>query len=534
MKTIIEGKITKIVKIDSGGTKFILTGNIDTPELPKIENQNVYVKVYNKYENLYAGTDVRFNGKLRLAKPKILPNEFDEELYLAGNDIQWVATAYKLSWNTATYDLYYLRDIISRNIKSVAAKVFSHNQNYIVQALLLGDKSEIPPEIKQIYSLSGTAHVLALSGLHIGLIAFIIFTFLGFVRNRATKFALYSIALIAFVFLSGLQPSAIRAAMMAILIVYARLFEKQFNLLNILSVVVLVSIAYDPSLILSIGFQMSVAAILGIAILFLPTRSMLDTLLPSKSVSLEYIKSSFAVTASASAIVSPLVAYYFGIFSIVSYLSNLFVIPIISLALSFSIISLLLSQIFMPLALIFGDATTFLLLLSEKINQISINIPYSFLEGNISILLSIFSFIFIVYLIFASSKKHLLFRAVGGIIGLLIMMNYQTELPENEVKIFPRQQAVVTVVPLERSRTLVYVADRKPSQLAQNDYALDNYISSIENSLYLAVNGNFGINTADKLREKISFEYIELSPDFQNKLNLRIFGNRKLSQIIEY
>ncbi len=534
MKACVEGVVTKVNKVDTNSITLVLNGYIDTPELPKVPNQNVYVKAFGNFSDLYAGTYVRFSGSIRLPNPKILPNEFDEENYFAGNNIQWIATTDRLSWNTTNKNLYYWRDISVRKIKSIASKLFSYDQNYLVQALLLGDKSEIPPEIKQIYSLSGTAHVLALSGLHIGLISFILFMLFSFVRNRVVKFSLFSLFLIAFVFLSGLQPSALRAASMAILVVYAKLFERQFNLLNILSVVVLLSIAFDPSLILSVGFQMSVAAILGIAFLYTPAKSLLNSIIPANSTILSYIKNSLAMTISASSIVSPLVAYYFGIFSIVSYLSNLLIIPLISLSLIFAIVSIIASQIFMPLAMLYGDLTTFLLLISERINQFSVNLPLAYIAGSGAMLASVLSLVFAIYLIFSDSLKLLFFRFAACFVATAFIAIFYQNQSTQGLQIYPREQAVVSVIPLQNAQTFVYIADRKPSQYARNDYPLNNFLSTLKDSVILAVNGNCGINTADFLREKRTFRYIELSPDLQNKINLAILKGKVVSQVIEY
>lgn len=91
----------------------------------------------------------------------------------------------------------------------------------------------------------------------------------------------------------------------------------------------------------------------------------------------------------------------------------------------------------------------------------------------------------------------------------------------------------MAVFPKTKHTTLVYLADRKPSQIVKNDYALIEFLATIEDSLSIAVNGNAGINIADMLRPRRSFGYVELPPDFQKSMELRIFGKTKLPQIID-
>jgi competence protein ComEC len=534
-KTYCIGEIISINSISPKRASFIFEGNIYSPTLPMMKNQRVLVKYYTDKFNFFAGDEIKFYGKIRLPKLKTLPNEFDEEIYYAGLNIQWIAYPKSITLLERKFNIYYTRDIIRRKFFKISQDLFSFGQSSIVNAIILGDKSSISPETKKIYAYSGTAHVLALSGLHVGLIAFVLYLFIGFLKNKHIKFILFVIALISYNFLVEFQPSAIRASAMAILITYAQYYQKQYNLLNVASFVVLISLMLEPYLLHSVSFQMSALAILGIAIFFEPFRSFFNLIIPVKSKLLEFIKNSLAVTFAASSILTPLVAYYFKTFSLISFIANLFVIPIFTIALFSSFNAIALYFIYFPIAEIYAELSTFLFLISNKINQALISIPYSFLAGDATLYFSIIFSTLTIYIFSSSSKKLLLSRLIFSVIMFLILHNSNYEKKDEIVRkvVYPRDQLVATICNYNDSTLFVYLADRKPAQYPKTDYYLVDYLSSLEKHLIIAVNGNAGINTANKLKKIRKFEYIELTPKVQQALEEKFFPHTYVSQIIE-
>lgn len=331
------------------------------------------------------------------------------------------------------------------------------------------------------------------------------------------------------------QPSAIRASAMAILITCAQYYQKQYNLLNVASFVFLISLMLEPYLLHSVSFQMSALAILGIAIFFEPFRSFFNLIIPVKSKLLEFIKNSLAVTFAASSILTPLVAYYFKTFSLISFIANLFVIPIFTIALFSSFNAIALYFIYFPIAEIYAELSTFLFLISNKINQALISIPYSFLAGDATLYFSIIFSTLTIYIFSSSSKKLLLSRLIFSVIMFLILHNSNYEKKDEIVRkvVYPRDQLVATICNYNDSTLFVYLADRKPAQYPKTDYYLVDYLSSLEKHLIIAVNGNAGINTANKLKKIRKFEYIELTPKVQQALEEKLFPHTYVSQIIE-
>lgn len=533
----VQGKIKSIKSIDENKIVFILKGNVATPAFPELTDQIVLVRYYQPQVKLYAGDIIKFTGNVRLPKKKVLPNEFDEQSYYAGLDIQWIANAKKVALVERKFDLYTIRDYLRKEIKFISEKIFRYNQASIVLALILGDKSEIDPEVKKLYAYSGTAHVLALSGLHIGVISFVIYLFVSFLRQKHLKFIIFVLVLIAYNFLTEFQHSAIRASFMAILIFYAQTYEKQYNLLNIASFVILVSLIFSSNLIYSISFQMSSLAILGITLFYKPFYKFFEMIIKPKNRFFDYLKGSFAITFAASSILTPLIAHYFKTFSLISFISNLFVVPIFSIVLICSLIAIFFYLVYAPIAYVYGDLVSFLLLLTNEINLILTSIPFSYFKGEYTMFLAVIFSILTVYLFTSNNYKLFITRSFVTLVTILLAFNfYSQSTTEDEIinkRIIPRDQLVATLVRYNDTTLFVYLADRKPAQYPKSDQYLIDFLGNLKDNLIIAVNGNAGINTTDKLKTIREFEYIELSPTVQKIIEEKLFPNTYVSQIID-
>lgn len=215
----------------------------------------------------------------------------------------------------------------------------------IVAAMVLGDKSALSRDIKDTYSITGASHVLALSGLHLGIIYVLLSILVVGRRWRFITQILIILSIWAFVFLVGMPTSVIRAAVM--LTVYALLALGYRNKMsvNTLAFTAIVMLLFQPSALFTVSFQLSFMAVLSI-LLFVP--------LFERAFSAEYLMTHrcmkwlwgmVAVSCSAQMGVAPLLAYYFGRFSSWFLLTNFIVIPAAMLILYLSLLVLLIPQL---------------------------------------------------------------------------------------------------------------------------------------------------------------------------------------------
>lgn len=213
----------------------------------------------------------------------------------------------------------------------------------VVSALTIGDKSELTDELKNMYSTAGTSHVLALSGLHIGILSAILYILLWplkRIRNGSLlQSVIVSAVLWAFAFISGLSPSVVRAVTMCSLYLLASLLvENGLSGLYSLTVTAFIMLLYQPLYLFDISFQLSFIAVFSIIIFF----PIFNSFLKTGNKALKYVWGMISVSMAAQLGTMPLILYYFGSFPTYFLLANLIVSPIAVCVLSLTLASIVL------------------------------------------------------------------------------------------------------------------------------------------------------------------------------------------------
>lgn len=231
-------------------------------------------------------------------------------------------------------------------------------QSAILSAILIGDKSQISKQWKEMLNRAGIRHVTAISGMHIVILSSILLWLginLGLYRGQAFYFAIGFLWL--FILMIGFPPSAVRAGVMGSMFLFCEKIGRQKTADRALLLTAAVMLSINPSLLRhSIGFQLSFLAVLGI-IYLMPFFQKLLTSPWKESNSFQSfakpIVGLVAMSLAAQAFVLPLLIYYFGQFSIISPITNILVVPILPALMIFGFLFLIAGIIFQPLALIF-------------------------------------------------------------------------------------------------------------------------------------------------------------------------------------
>lgn len=197
----------------------------------------------------------------------------------------------------------------------------------ILSAITLGKKDEISKETKSNFSLSGGSHVLAVSGLHVGIIYMILLWLTSLLPYRRWIFVTAHIVVIAclwiYAFICGLPASVVRSSLMFSLVSGAFIVERQNLSLNSVFVSAFIMLLYNPLYLFNIGFQLSYSAVISI-LLFYPKISALFTF---NNKILVWVWSMIAVSAAAQIGTLPLTLYYFHQMPVYSLVTNFLVIP---------------------------------------------------------------------------------------------------------------------------------------------------------------------------------------------------------------
>ncbi len=266
------------------------------------------------------------------------------------------------------------------------------------KGLMLGQKSELTPDQKQLFLANGTMHLFAISGLHIGVIAICLHQFLTLLRlKRGNRAIATLLAVAAFVLITGGSASSWRALLMVACLYLTSFGHKQASPINALSLSALIYLILLPGQLFQAGFQMSYLTVTAILLLGLPLGKTLNKLLPlfphiphaaqnwlqkKLVVFKSRVLDSLAVSTAAFLISALLGIYYFQILPSYGILINLVALPIASLAIVAGFLSLLLSPLisWIPISELFNNAALLLIKAIHLFLEFTSSLPASSIE----------------------------------------------------------------------------------------------------------------------------------------------------------
>ena len=246
----------------------------------------------------------------------------------------------------------------------------------MLKGILLGKRGDVPTETLEIFRNSGTFHVLAVSGLHVGLVA--MFCFVAFTKFRVPTLPyrippkivsfLTIVAIIIYACLVGFRPSVFRAAFMATLYLFARIIDRDADIYNLLAVAALVLLLINPTQVWDVGFQLSFVAVSAIVYFVpkmqkpiqtlweIPESVEISTLAKYRKTALKWLVLSYLVTFAAQIGTAPLIAYHFYRAYPLGIIVGPFAVGLVSLIVGVGMASVIGGFIFLPLAKILAVA----------------------------------------------------------------------------------------------------------------------------------------------------------------------------------
>ncbi len=199
----------------------------------------------------------------------------------------------------------------------------------LTAALVLGYKYDLDQEVKQTFSEAGVVHVLAVSGLHVGIIYLILDKLFLFLSRRKRgiwiRYALILAFLWFYVFLAGFSASVFRAALMFSLFQTAKVLRRDASIYNVMAASAFIILVYNPHTLYELGFLFSYLAVAGIVLL----HSFLYRKIYIRWKVLDYAYSAMLVSFSAQLLVTPISLYYFQQFPSYFLLANLLILPLV-------------------------------------------------------------------------------------------------------------------------------------------------------------------------------------------------------------
>ncbi len=308
---------------------------------------------------------------------------------------------------------------------------FKRREAGVIKAMLIGDKSSLLNESKISFRKSGVSHVLAVSGLHVGIIYLLISQLLTFLKRMNQKFLFLTICICFiwfYAFLTGLSPSVVRASSMITLFIIAINIHKRAPIYNVLATSASFILILDPGSLFRVGFLLSYSAVIGILAIF----PLLDILVNSKYWLIRKIWASVSVSVSAQLAVLPIILCQFQEVPVYFILSNLLAIPA-----TFLIVSGSLAWLFFNSLSVSGMLTSFicfsLSFLLEKLQLFLLfisDLPVATLSLSLSLAQSLI--LALIITLFILGLKIARKRLILYSIFLMTILMVQSNLPSNE------------------------------------------------------------------------------------------------------
>jgi len=326
----------------------------------KKRSGKVLVNIF-KDEELFFGDVILIHGKLHKPFNFGSRGNFSYCDFLRNRGIYYLLSVKK----TAKVDVmkrnqgFWLRGLSLKFKNKLSRRLSEHltkNEAGLMKAIILGERHDIAKHIRQLFVETGTAHILAISGLHIGIVAFLFFVFVKLLPlPLRIQYLLIIILLIFYAFMTGARPSVVRATIMAVLFLSSLMMEKETEGINTLSIAAFVLLLMNPFNVFDLGFQLSFVSVFSILMICPRLYEIFSKWqVFKKNRIIRWSLHSLNVSLAASLGVSGLILYYFHIVTPVDLLANLFVVPMIAVVVALGMGLLLTTFLWPSLAVLFA------------------------------------------------------------------------------------------------------------------------------------------------------------------------------------
>ncbi|MGB4616622.1 MAG: DNA internalization-related competence protein ComEC/Rec2 [Dethiobacteria bacterium] len=305
---------------------------VETPEGRFPSAGRLLVKVYGEEQEPYwFGERLRLQGEIVVPRGRRNPGGFDYRLYLRtqGIDALMNLKPYQVA-SAGPGETRWFGSALVKLRSSLAAGILEQLPSpaaELLVAILFGQRHRLPDPVQENFKMAGAGHIMAVSGLHVGLVAGLFLSLGRRLARHSRLFPALAIGVaVGYALLTGGSPSALRAAIMAALGLAALLLDRERDLPTAMALAALITLVLNPAALFNTGFQLSYAATLAVIYLYQPLNAFLRARrLPP------FIADLLSVTAAAQAGVLPLSAYHVQHIPLGALFFNLLLLPVMGL-----------------------------------------------------------------------------------------------------------------------------------------------------------------------------------------------------------
>ena len=260
------------------------------------------------------------------------PGDFDYRKYLKSIDVYgqiYVDTPKILSYENGSQELGVLLRLRTTILEKLEASGLNDNPRGVIEALVLGQRQNVDPEVTKSFRDAGVIHILALSGLHVGIILLILRVLTKRILRMKYGRWIQSVILIfllwSFALLTGMSPSIMRAVTMFSFVAIGLNLKRKGSVYHSLTLSAFVLLLFDPRLLFQVGFQLSYMAVFSIVLI----QPVLAGLWPWRNKVKDFFWNIFTVTVAAQIGVAGISLFYFNQFPGLFILGNMLLLPVL-------------------------------------------------------------------------------------------------------------------------------------------------------------------------------------------------------------
>lgn len=422
------GLVHEIIDLNDEYSKYaVIVKNVDE----KYENEKIILTIIGE-KNLSLGDSISFYGELKQPNRNTNPMLFNYRLSLLSDKIHNTMSVNDYSINIIKVNndvLYELKDSFNKDVRDLFNRYLSEENSKLISSIILGKSSYLEDEDLEKYRDLGLAHILAVSGLHIGIISgFIMFVISRLGINRKINVIITLSIIWIYSYLIGLPPSTIRASLMFTILYYSQLIHEPYDSINTIMFSILISLFINPFYLFHIGFQLSYLATLSIVIL---TPKVKEIFYPLKNKLVGTISAIIAVNIG----LLPIQSYYFNTISVLGLAANLITVPLLSWSLILGILMIFFNYTFSFVNSMLGFALEFLLDTQWSIIDFLAKIPFNtikILSPNLVLIFCYYIAISIVFrIIDLKDFKSLNKISLYYLVGILLFNSIYTNIDES-------------------------------------------------------------------------------------------------------
>ena len=396
----------ELLKIDSTRVSGTLLMNLDKESTA--ENINVSARILT-------------TAVLQNVKPPLNPYQFNYKNYLENLGIyhqiflkDHVVLSIPQSPKSIMDYAQAIREMFNKRFQKLAFKPTEHA---LINALLLGQRQDITTDVYEDYAKAGAIHILAISGLHIGILLlilqFIMKPLLYFRHGKFVRLLMILCLLWSFAIIAGLSPSVVRAVTMFSLFAIVRGLKRTSNSLNTLAVSAFILLLFRPGFCFDVGFQLSYAAVASI----ITVKPVLDKWWRIKHRIGNWFLDLFKVSIAAQIGVLPLSLYYFHQFPGLFFVTNMVVVPCLIVILGLGILMLVLIGIHQPPDLLIQILSWFIQIMNRFVEWVASKEAFLFDQISFDLTALILSYLILFFLsIFYYKRTFKNLMVLGGCI----------------------------------------------------------------------------------------------------------------------